>query len=79
MTGKAQVDGADVVRLVALAALWGDSFIFMRVLAPALGPLFTATSRVFIAGIVMVGCARVAGCLLVLAGTGFASRRTSSR
>ena len=61
MTGKVQVDGADVARLIALAALWGASFIFMRVLAPALGPLFTATSRVFIAGVVMVAYARVAG------------------
>jgi uncharacterized membrane protein len=61
VTGKTQVDGADVARLIALAALWGASFIFMRVLAPALGPLFTATSRVFIAGMVMVAYARVAG------------------
>ena len=28
-------------RLVALAAIWGASFIFIRVLAPALGPILT--------------------------------------
>ena len=29
---------ADYVRLVALAAIWGGVFIFMRVSAPVLGP-----------------------------------------
>jgi drug/metabolite transporter (DMT)-like permease len=56
-----RVDGADGARLVALAALWGASFIFMRVLAPALGPLFTAMSRVLIAGITLVVYARATG------------------
>jgi drug/metabolite transporter (DMT)-like permease len=42
--------GVDVVRLVALAALWGGSFIFFRVLSPVLGPLATAALRVLIAG-----------------------------
>ena len=41
---------ADYARLFLLAAIWGGSFIFMRVLAPALGPLPTADLRVLIAG-----------------------------
>ena len=41
---------ADVVRLVILGALWGGSFIFMRVIAPVLGPVLTSGLRVFIGG-----------------------------
>jgi drug/metabolite transporter (DMT)-like permease len=40
----------DWVRLLALAAIWGASFLFFRILAPALGVFFTADSRVLIAG-----------------------------
>ena len=46
---------ADIVRLLALSAVWGGSFIFMRVLAPVLGPILTADLRVLIAGIALVG------------------------
>ena len=42
---------ADIGRLVALAAIWGASFVFIRTLAPVLGPLLTAASRVLIAGV----------------------------
>lgn len=45
----------DIVRLVILAAIWGSSFLFMRILAPVLGPVVTADARVLIAGIVLVG------------------------
>jgi drug/metabolite transporter (DMT)-like permease len=41
---------ADAVRLVALAAIWGASFLFMRIAAPAIGPLATAELRMLIAG-----------------------------
>lgn len=44
----------DIVRLVALAAIWGSSFIFFRVLAPVLGPVLTAASRVLIAGAALI-------------------------
>lgn len=46
---------ADVLRLTLLAAIWGASFMFMRVLAPALGPFATACLRVLIAGLVSLG------------------------
>src|SRR5712671_306141 len=39
---------ADYARLLLLAALWGASFIFMRVTAPALGPAWTAEGRMLI-------------------------------
>lgn len=45
----------DLIRLLSLAAIWGASFLFMRLIAPVLGPLWTAELRVGIAGIVMLG------------------------
>lgn len=46
---------SDLVRLVVLAAIWGFSFLFIRILAPILGPLWTAESRVSIAGVFLLG------------------------
>jgi drug/metabolite transporter (DMT)-like permease len=43
----------DWVRLIALSAIWGASFLFFRVLTPALGIFFTADSRVVIAGLAL--------------------------
>lgn len=45
---------ADVGRLVALSAIWGSSFVFIRVVAAPLGAVWTATGRVLIAGVVLV-------------------------
>jgi drug/metabolite transporter (DMT)-like permease len=36
---------ADATRLVVLAALWGASFLFMRIAAPVLGPFIVADAR----------------------------------
>jgi drug/metabolite transporter (DMT)-like permease len=44
---------ADVGRLVALSAIWGASFLFMRIAAPALGPAATADLRMLIAGVAL--------------------------
>jgi len=44
----------DVAELLALAALWGGSFLFMRVAVPAFGPLALAFLRVFGAALVLV-------------------------
>lgn len=44
----------DALLLVTLAAIWGTSFIFMRVLSPVLGPVVTATARTLVAGVVLV-------------------------
>jgi len=49
---------ADWRRLLLLAALWGGSFIFIRVVAPVLGPIATVEARVLIAGITLFLYAR---------------------
>lgn len=41
----------DVLLLLALSAIWGSSFIFMRHLAPLIGPVATADMRMLLAGI----------------------------
>ncbi len=47
----------DIARLVALGAIWGGSFILIRVLAPVIGPVPTAASRVLLGGLVLVAYA----------------------
>ncbi|HEX8541115.1 MAG TPA: DMT family transporter [Pseudomonas sp.] len=42
---------ADIIRLIALAAIWGASFLFMRIIAPVLGTVPTAFFRVSIAAV----------------------------
>ncbi|MCL6442492.1 MAG: DMT family transporter [Alicyclobacillus sp.] len=44
----------EIVMLLILAALWGGSFLFMRIGAPALGPLVLVELRVLLAGITLV-------------------------
>ncbi len=44
----------DRILLVALAALWGGSFLFMRVAAPALGPFPLIALRLGLASLVLV-------------------------
>src|SRR4051812_5801386 len=41
---------ADVTRLLTLAIIWSASFVFIRVLAPVLGPVWVATSRLLLGG-----------------------------
>ncbi|HXM82580.1 MAG TPA: DMT family transporter [Burkholderiales bacterium] len=52
---------ADVGRLVALAAIWGASFLFTRIVAPVLGPVLTADLRVLVAGLALVAYFRLTG------------------
>lgn len=40
--------------LILLAALWGGSFLFMRVAAPVIGPVWLIEARVLIAGLVLL-------------------------
>ena len=40
----------NLLLLVVLSAIWGSSFIFMRILSPLLGPLATTDLRLLIAG-----------------------------
>jgi drug/metabolite transporter (DMT)-like permease len=44
----------DVARLLALAIIWSASFVFIRVLAPLLGPLWVATARLLLGGAALV-------------------------
>lgn len=44
----------DLAMLLALAALWGGSFVFIRVASPALGPVWVAEARVTIAFVTLL-------------------------
>lgn len=55
------MSAADVVKLVFLSAIWGGSFIFLRVAVPEAGPLLTATLRTTLAGIALVAFAQATG------------------
>lgn len=50
----ARMRSADLVRLVVLGAIWGGSFIFIRVTAPALGPFWMAEGRVLLGGLALL-------------------------
>jgi len=52
---------ADAARLVLLAAIWGASFLFMRIAAPVLGPVLTAELRTLIAGIALAAYFAIVG------------------
>jgi drug/metabolite transporter (DMT)-like permease len=52
--------------LLALAALWGASFLFMRVAVPSLGPVVLADARVAIAGVALLAYAALIGALPAL-------------
>ena len=52
---------ADYGRLVALAAIWGAAFIFMRGSAPVLGPAWTAELRVLLGGLALLAYLRLTG------------------
>jgi drug/metabolite transporter (DMT)-like permease len=51
---------ADVARLLVLAALWGGSFLFIRVAAPVLGPVVLVELRVLLAGLALLVYAKIA-------------------
>ena len=52
---------ADYARLVLLAAIWGGAFIFLRVVAPVLGPAWTAEPRVLLGGLALLAWLRFTG------------------
>ena len=52
---------ADIIRLVLLAAIWGGSFLFVRMAVDAIGPLWLTELRVGIAAVAMLLYARAAG------------------
>ena len=50
---------ADVRRLLLLGALWGGSFILIRMAVPVLGPVVLCAARVMIAALALVAYARL--------------------
>ncbi|HTN65929.1 MAG TPA: DMT family transporter [Burkholderiaceae bacterium] len=52
---------SDFAKLLLLAAIWGGSFIFMRIAVPEVGPMLTATLRVGLATIALIGFAGATG------------------
>jgi drug/metabolite transporter (DMT)-like permease len=49
--------GQDLARLLTLSALWGGSFIFIRIAAPVLGPVVLVWVRVLLAGVLLLAYA----------------------
>ncbi|MBD2257168.1 DMT family transporter [Pseudanabaena sp. FACHB-2040] len=45
---------SDLAELLLLAALWGGSFLFMRLAAPVLGPIWLIELRVLVAGLALL-------------------------
>ncbi|MEA5466244.1 DMT family transporter [Leptothoe sp. PORK10 BA2] len=45
---------SDILALLFLAALWGGSFLFMRIAAPVLGPVWLIEFRVLLAGLLLL-------------------------
>ena len=44
----------NVAELLLLATVWGGSFLFMRIAAPVLGPVWLIELRVLIAGLTLL-------------------------
>ncbi|HET7731549.1 MAG TPA: DMT family transporter [Usitatibacter sp.] len=51
----------DLARLVALAAMWGASYLFMRYAVPHMGPVLLIEVRVIVAGAALAAFVRLAG------------------
>jgi drug/metabolite transporter (DMT)-like permease len=58
------MNAAVIFRLLALAAIWGASFLFFRMAVPSLGAVWLAELRVSIAAIVMLACVLATGARL---------------
>jgi drug/metabolite transporter (DMT)-like permease len=52
---------ADVARLTLLGAIWGASFLFVRIVSPAIGPVLTADLRMLVAGVALLAWFRLTG------------------
>ena len=57
----APMNTVNMLRLVALAAIWGGSFLFMRIAAPVLGPAVLIEYRVLFAALFLLVVAWVMG------------------
>ena len=55
------MNNASLIRLVALAAIWGASFLFLRIGAPVLGPAVLIEGRLILAALFLLVVALVLG------------------
>jgi len=53
------MNNASLIRLLALAAIWGASFLFLRIGAPVLGPAVLIEGRLILAGMFLLAVAQV--------------------
>ncbi len=51
------MSAANFLKLISLAAIWGGSFLFLRVAAPVLGPVLLIQFRVGLAAVFLLGLA----------------------
>ena len=51
------MSASSFLKLIALAAIWGGSFLFMRIAAPVLGPVLLIQCRVVLAALFLAGLA----------------------
>jgi len=59
--GTTNLRNADVLRFVALAAIWGSSYTFIRIASPVLGPLWTTEGRLLIGALALLVWCHMAG------------------
>lgn len=52
---------ADLITLVLLGAIWGSSYLFIRVIVPVVGPWGMVAPRMLGAGLVLLAVARIRG------------------
>ncbi len=52
------MNSASLLRLLLLSAIWGASFLFMRIAVPALGPVWLIEARVLLAALLLWGVAQ---------------------
>jgi len=55
------MNNASLIRLVALAAIWGASFLFLRIGAPVLGPALLIESRLILAALFLLAVGMALG------------------
>lgn len=53
MKGGNRMNKKHTIMLVSLGAIWGASFMFMRILSPVFGPILTASFRLLIGAVVL--------------------------
>lgn len=53
-SGERSMELVGLAALLALAALWGGSFLFIRVASPVMGPLALAELRIGLAGLALL-------------------------